>query len=381
MPPPFRSSLLFQESLAELVRTLPARQLLLFWLALFSTFATLAFLIDVMAGGRLPLVWLAATVLVSGGMAVGVTLTSMRRRWLTFSVLTTAYVVYIGVVARMFDEPGPLDRLGWDAIGAAVTITLGISLFMLFMDVTATQHLKARAELGVAHEIHQGLVPSIDLRIGEYEFYGWSIASGPMGGDLVDLVQSEGRWLGYVADVSGHGVGAGIVMAMFKSALRTRMLTDSSIAALLDHVQTALMPLKQPQMYVTVACVRGGPGGDVECATAGHLPILRARAGLVEEMTTPQLAVGMFEGAAFTSTRISCQEGDVLALLTDGLVEVFDATERELGFEWAKASLAATADRPLRHIGERMLTGARNHGAQLDDQSLLLMRRTLSRDA
>jgi len=374
--PSFRSSVLFQESLAELVRTLPARQLLLFWLAIFSTFATLGFIIDVVAGGRFPLVWLATTALVSGGMAVGITATSMRRRWLPFAVLTTAYLVYIGVVARAFDQPGtPLGRLGWDALGAALTMTIGISLFMVFMDVTATQHLTARAELAVAHEIHQGLVPAIDLRLGEYEFYGWSIASGAMGGDLVDLVQAEDRWLGYVADVSGHGVGAGIVMAMFKSALRTRMLTDSSIEALLDHVQTALMPLKQPQMYVTVACVRREPGGQVECATAGHLPILRARAGVVEEITTPQLALGMFADAAFTSARLDCQEGDVLALLTDGLVEVFDATGRELGFEWAKASLAASADRPLREIGERLLTGARKHGAQLDDQSLLLIRR------
>ena len=374
--PPFRSSVLFQESLAELVRTLPARQLLLFWLAIFSTFATLAFIIDVVAGGRFPLVWLATTALVSGGMAVGITATSMRRRWLALAVLTTVYLVYIGVVARAFDQPGtPLGRLGWDAMGAALTLTIGMALFMLFMDATATQHLKARAELAVAHEIHQGLVPAIDLRIGEYEFYGWSIASGAMGGDLVDLVQAEDRWLGYVADVSGHGVGAGIVMAMFKSALRTRMLTDSSIEALLDHVQTALMPLKQPQMYVTVACVRGEPGGQVECATAGHLPILRARAGVVEEITTPQLALGMFADAAFTSARIDCQAGDLLALLTDGLVEVFDATGRELGFEWAKASLAASADRPLREIGERLLAGARKHGAQLDDQSLLLIRR------
>ena len=93
-------------------------------------------------------------------------------------------------------------------------------------------------------------------------------------------------------------------------------------------------------------------------------------------MTTPQLALGMFEGAAVTSIHIDCHEGDVLALLTDGLVEVFDATGRELGFEWAKASLAATADGPLREIAERLLVGARKHGAQLDDQSLLLLRRT-----
>lgn len=244
------------------------------------------------------------------------------------------------------------------------------------MNATATRHLRAQAELAVAHDIHQVLVPSIDRTIGEYEFLGWSIASGEVGGDLVDLVAIDGRWLGYVADVSGHGVGAGIVMAMFKSALRTRALTGAVSTTLLDNVQAALKPLKQPNMFVTVAWVGRGADGEVECAVAGHLPILRARAGVVEEITHPQFALGMFEGAAFTSTRVECREGDVLALLTDGLVEVFDSAGRELGFEWAKKTLATVADRTLREIADHLLTGARNHGAQLDDQSLLLIRRT-----
>ena len=117
-------------------------------------------------------------------------------------------------------------------------------------------------------------------------------------------------------------------MGMFKSALRTRALADGSVAAVLGDIQTALMPLKQPNMYVTVACVRGGGGSHVECAVAGHHPVLRVRAGLVDEVTTPQLAVGMFEDAVFTSTRVECRRGDVLALLTDGLIEVFDARNR-----------------------------------------------------
>ena len=83
----------------------------------------------------------------------------------------------------------------------------------------------------------------------------------------------------------------------------------------------------------------------------------------------------MFEDAAFTSSRVECRSGDVLALLTDGLIEVFDARNRELGFEWAKAALAAVADRPLPEIADHLLAGARNHGAQLDDQSVLLIRR------
>ena len=57
-----------------------------------------------------------------------------------------------------------------------------------------------------------------------------------------------------------------------------------SIASLLDDVHAVLMPLKA-ETFVTVACVRGGCANDVECAVAGHLPILRVRNGTVEEVT------------------------------------------------------------------------------------------------
>ena len=164
-------------------------------------------------------------------------------------------------------------------------------------------------------------------------------------------------------------------MGMFKSALRVRALGGGSIGRVLEDIQAALMPLKQPNMFVTVACVRGGVGEDVECAVAGHLPILRVRAGAVEEVTTPQLALGMFAEASFTSALVECRAGDLIALLTDGLIEVFDAADRELGFEWAKRVLGDVADRPLPEIADRLLAGARGHGAQLDDQSVLLIRR------
>jgi serine phosphatase RsbU (regulator of sigma subunit) len=308
---------------------------------------------------------------------VGFTATSLRRRWFALAALVGADVVYMFVVRRLFDlEPAaPPGRLVWDGMGTLVGMSLGYTMFILFMDATATRYLRTQAELAVAKDIHQLLVPSIAHTIGEYEFFGWSIASGDVGGDLVDVVSADGRWLGYIADVSGHGVGSGIVMAMFKSALRVRALGDSSIAALLGDVQAALMPLKQPNMYVTVACVRGGAGGDLECAAAGHLPILRVRAGVAEEMTGPHLALGMFENTPFTSIHVECRQGDVLALLTDGLVEVFDSTGRELGFEWAKTALVAKADRPLAEMASALLSGARSHGAQHDDQSLLLIRR------
>ncbi len=367
-------------SLGEVVRTLPARQLLLLWLSIFSTFATIACMLDIIIGGRMPMAWLGSMALASGGLAVGFTETSLRRRWRAFAMLVAIDVAYIVIVRHLFAlEPvAPAGRLVRDAIGTLAGISLGYTLFILFSNATATRYLQARAELAVAHDIHQVLVPPIDRKVGEYEFFGWSIASGDVGGNLVDVVAGEGRWLAYIADVSGHGVGPGIVMAMFKSALRMRALADGSIAVLFGDVQTTLMPLKQPNMFVTVACVQGGAGDAVECAVAGHFPILRVRAGLVEEVTTPQLALGMFEDAAFGSTHVECRHGDLLVLLTDGLVEVFDAAGAELGFERVKAALAAVADRPLAEVANHILSGARAHGIQTDDQSLLLIRRHAS---
>jgi len=97
--------------------------------------------------------------------------------------------------------------------------------------------------------------------------------------------------------------------------------------------------------------------------------------GVVNEITTPQLAIEMFAEAQFTSTLVECLEGDLLALLTDGLIEVFDTANRELGFEWLKTTLAAVSDQPLRDIAEQLLAGAHDHGPQLDDQTILLIRR------
>jgi serine phosphatase RsbU (regulator of sigma subunit) len=130
-------------------------------------------------------------------------------------------------------------------------------------------------------------------------------------------------------------------------------------------------------MFVTVACVRGGAGGALEYAVAGHLPILRVRPGTreVEEITTPQIPIGMFEDYRFTSATIECDRGDLLALITDGLTEVFDAHDNQLGMEAVKEILGRSAARPLAEISSEIIAAARAHGTQIDDQTLLLIRR------
>jgi hypothetical protein len=363
-------------ALPELVAALPARQLIYFWLAIFGTFSMIGFVLDILGQGRQPAALLALNVIASGLISVGYAVVSMpARRW-GYAAMITIHATYVLLIPFLFRylPAAPPGRLMIDAIGIIVTVTLSYISFLRFINVTAARYLRAQAEIAIARDIHRVLVPAVNRRIGDFEFFGWSHASGDVGGDLVDLVEQDGTWLGYVADVSGHGVGSGVLMGMFKSALRARIRAGGSIASLLNDVHAVLMPLKQPQMFVTVACVRGC-GQHLECAVAGHLPILRVREGIVEEVTSPQMAIGMFDGTTFTSSPVACLRGDVFALLTDGLIEVFDGERRELGFDWAKGVLKSSGDQPLSAIADRLLAGARAHGTQLDDQTVLLIRR------
>jgi serine phosphatase RsbU (regulator of sigma subunit) len=364
-------------SLAALMRELPLAAMLPLFVAIFAVFGLLGLVIDLMSGGATPPAVVLRNMLLSGSIAMAYFFGLMRRNWWLLGAAVVGQLVWLVAAPG----PGPAPRaaathLDADAIGVLVLMIVSYTSFLSFINGTASRYLRVRAEIDLAHEIHQVLVPPIASLIGGVEFAGISAASGEVGGDLVDVVQLGAGWFGYVADVSGHGVSSGVVMGMFKSALRMRLRQGGTLSALLDDLNAVLIPLKSSAMYVTAACVRGADDGTLEYAVAGHLPILRVRAdGSVDELTTPQLALGMFEDRRFVSAPLELGPGELLALLTDGLTEVFDASDRELGLDAIKAVLTASGNRPLGEVADAIVAKARTHGKQLDDQTLLLVRR------
>lgn len=287
----------------------------------------------------------------------------------------------------------PLEqRLTFDMAGAFVCVMLGYTGFVRFATREGRQWVAVDAEMRLARDIHQALVPRIERTTGCIEFHGFSAPSGHVGGDLVDVVTlPDGRWLGYVADVSGHGVSSGLLMAMVKSGMRMRSSEWPPLPVLVRDLNQLICDQSTPHMFVTMACIRGSStdgssmdssstnGASVEFALVGHPPILRVRGGVVTEVAESHIPLGIMPAWSFTSATLDLQPGDLLALVTDGLFEVFDAKDRDLGLEGIKQVLAAAAsassnDRPLADIASQLLERARQFGPQLDDQTLLLIR-------
>jgi serine phosphatase RsbU (regulator of sigma subunit) len=236
---------------------------------------------------------------------------------------------------------------------------------------------RVQTEIELAEQIHRSLVPPIAWHASEYEFYGVSAPSGEMGGDLVDLMRDGNTWIGYLADVSGHGVPSGVLMAMVKSAVRMRLATSSEPQVLLEDLNRVIFELIAAEMFVTLALVSLGKPNDLHFATAGHLPILhfRGTTGSVYELSTPNPPIGIFKEQKFASSHVEFSSGDIAVLLTDGLTEAANENEEEYRLDRVKQQVTKHSEESLKVLCEMLLPEARKFGKQMDDQSVLLVRR------
>jgi len=370
----------------------------LLYLGIFLIFGPLGMLLGMVwdnASG-----WAGALVMAafSGTIAVGWSYAfTARRMWLLALIIPGSFVVpfwvfpWLGAVG-LFDIGRTLGsewRRGVLAIIMVAGVTAGFTLFITYIRRSERVGERNRAELDLAGQIHRTLVPDVSLRTARLEVLGRSIPSTEMGGDLVDVVMprgENGHVDVYLADVSGHGVKAGIVMGMVKSAIRTRLLGDASsqgepapLHELLGDLNAVLEKLIAPEMFATFACLRfGAPHADgrVEFALAGHLPILhyRAHERRVDDLPNEHLPLGLEPDEAFTSTTATAAPGDTFAMFTDGLSETADAKGRQLGLGGVRAAFEASATRPLKELFDAVFAAASVHGTTNDDRTLVLVR-------
>jgi hypothetical protein len=361
---------------------MPVRSQLIFFIGTFLLFLPTGLLTDVSALGATPIPRLIASSVVAGAATVAYVLVARySRRWI--AALIPLHVVGTIALNRALGPLGPplvdhalRERLGADVGISVLSLTASFIVLTAFIRVEGARYGRLEAEVELARQIHRVLVPALAMRLPGVEVRGISAPSGEVGGDLVDVVERDGGWTAYVVDVSGHGVASGLLMGMVKSAARVALGGGATLGPLLTVLNRVIFDLKSPTMFATFAGLQSVDGSTLEFALAGHLPILRRRLGAaaVDELSIAQLPVAMFEHTTYEATRVDVVPGDLFAILTDGLTEVVDGRDQELGLERLKALIASHGDEPLEALERRILDTARAHGAQLDDQSLLLLR-------
>lgn len=205
--------------------------------------------------------------------------------------------------------------------------------------------LKAKLdeELKTAYVIQSRLLPATLPQIDGYVFGGRNQPCRTVSGDYYDVVvRPDGRIYFMIADVSGKGITAALVMSGLATAFNIFTRTDPTPADLVREINQTLAPKTAPTKFVTlVAGVLDPKTGLLEYTNAGHVPPLAITRNGVEQLKTTDMVVGLFTAATYRTQSVRLEPGDSLVLFTDGVTEAENAEEEQLGIE-PVAELVAT---------------------------------------
>jgi sigma-B regulation protein RsbU (phosphoserine phosphatase) len=242
-------------------------------------------------------------------------------------------------------------------------------------------------DLEIARDIQRILLPSEAPVVEGFEISGINIPARHVSGDYFDYIKVDDERLGVaIADVSGKGVPASIIMAICRSVLRSQATGNPSPADVLQKVNRQIYPDIKEDMFISMAYViLDHARNTISLCRAGHdAPLLYRRAK--EEITPvkpPGMVVGIDSGSVFdritSDYALSLEKDDCLLLYTDGVTEALDVNGDEFGFDRMVQCVRASAPEGAPAIITRVIDELRGFvGAQPqnDDITLIAIRKT-----
>jgi serine phosphatase RsbU (regulator of sigma subunit) len=188
-------------------------------------------------------------------------------------------------------------------------------------------------QVAMAREVQQRMLPDAPPTVAGIEFASVYVPSFDLGGDFFDFIPLPGENIGLaVADVSGKGVPASLIMASVRSALRAHVDYIYYLYEVLQRINTMLSRDTKPGEFVTLFYgVLDTRNRRLTYCNAGHPPGLLLRAGRLIELGSDNMVLGVDPAERYTQSVIDLQSQDILLLYTDGLPDARNFQEQPYG--------------------------------------------------
>ena len=268
----------------------------------------------------------------------------------------------------------------------AIAEQSAFALYNAIIFSEAAEKRRLDQDLAVAHEIQRILLPSKPPDLEGFQIAGINIPAQQVSGDYYDYIHVDEKHCGIaIADVSGKGVPASLIMAMCRSVLRSRAAGQLSPSEALRVVNAQLFPDIKEDMFISMAYAilqSGNP--TLTLSRAGHdAPLLyTARDRSLVKINPPGMALGIDSGGVFNRVisdfSLTLEPDDCLVLYTDGVTEALDAAGEEFGMTNVIKAIQASATDGAAGIITKITDDLRafvgNH-PQHDDITLLVIRK------
>ena len=207
--------------------------------------------------------------------------------------------------------------------------------------VELVEKSRMEEELQIAERIQSTLLPKVFPEYAGLKFASYYSAQTETGGDYFDFIELDQERVGLIiADVSGHGVGACLVMSMIRTLVRSYAHAAATPKELLLKVNDYVYSDTPSNMYATIFyAILNVKTGVMEYTIGGHNAgvIYHPQDQSIEELATGGMAVGIVATPIFQNTiknfSFQLREGDLFIQYTDGVTEAMDEAQNEYGME------------------------------------------------
>ncbi|MFN2442947.1 MAG: SpoIIE family protein phosphatase [Thermoanaerobaculia bacterium] len=237
-------------------------------------------------------------------------------------------------------------------------------------------------EMRTAGRIQQRLLPSEPPAVPGFTLAGSNRACRIVGGDYYDFVVTPGGVWFVIADVSGKGVTAALIMSSLQSAFRIFLkMNYTAPGELVASINAALKETIPDTKFVSLIAGRLDPStGVIEFTNAGHPPPLLIRRDAVERVGNTDLLVGLFPGATYRTQTFTLDPGEALVLFTDGADECTSPNGVELGIAGVIGLVESLWDTNAAKISDELKAGVIRHAGSAMDLNDDLTSVVIARD-
>jgi sigma-B regulation protein RsbU (phosphoserine phosphatase) len=245
------------------------------------------------------------------------------------------------------------------------------------------EHESVERELAIARSVQQRLFPERLPELPYLEANGICLPARMVSGDYYDFIPVPGGCDALIADVSGKGMSAALLMASVHAALRSQYPGNGGAppdpGEILTRLNRHLHESLEASRFVTLLLVRVLEGGELVYGNAGHNPALLLRGDRIEWLRAGGFLLGPFADSRFESTSLAVRQGDVLCLYTDGVTEAVGPEGEQFGEQRLAETLRHAGDLEPRALQEHIVESVRDWqgGAEAgDDLTLVVLRFT-----
>lgn len=219
-------------------------------------------------------------------------------------------------------------------------------------------------EMTQVGHIQESLLPEKLPEIKNFDFGALYIPAEQAGGDYYDCIEMSNNYWGFlVADVSGHGTPAAVIMAITRAIMRSYTYDVISAADALTMVNDILCDNIHTKDFVTMFYAVLNPSTSIfNLASAGHNPVLFFDASefIVKKITASGMFLGTFEGLSYEEKKWSIDDGDIFFMYTDGLVEAMNGKREQYGYDRLVSKLMMFSTYPSERIISEIMSDVKD---------------------